>query len=196
MDGFCVLAKRFAPLFNEASYNAKENLTQECFSCDTQIMLKDVLLFSGLVFIAGTVLADTKERDEQDAISLSLATRKPHSSPGFIIDPRSGAVRTNTPRAKFMQNMKAAIGSRWANYVSQPEPTLTAQTTRVGFSVQKDGAITNVKILDVDTSSEEFRKLCIKAVKETKLPAFPNDLLKETTAPIEMTFRFTVYDMK
>lgn len=147
----------------------------------------------GLCFICGTVFADPGDRDEQDAISLSLAKEKPHPTSGFIIDPETGAVTEQTPTARYLRDVKKRVGIRWNAYVTPVTSKLGAQSTRVGFKVRRDGTVFDVEILEAGKSTEEFRSLCLRAVRDTKCLRIPASVDTAGADTLEVAYSFTIY---
>jgi outer membrane biosynthesis protein TonB len=96
-----------------------------------------------------------------------------------------GAPRVNaigTPLGRYRKILYDAVGSRWYNYVAQQADLVSIGTARVVFSVDRQGRVKNIKLLQ-NSSNEAFANVCLRSVMEVQMPPIPEDVA--TSLPSE-----------
>src|SRR6516162_6499014 len=81
-------------------------------------------------------------------------------------------------RAAYQKQIRTAIGSIWYNYAVKGGEDVPAGSVKMSFRVNPDGSVTRIRVLS-STSSESFKDACVRAVKDSKLPPIPKELLQE-----------------
>jgi TonB family protein len=106
---------------------------------------------------------------------------------------RAGVDAIATPLGRYQAQMKAALGSRWSYYVNDRMSLITPGSARISFAIDAQGRVHDVK-LETNTGNKTYADLCEQAVRETKLPPLPPDIV--ATLPderLETSFTFTFY---
>lgn len=83
---------------------------------------------------------------------------------------------------KYADYMQATIKKKW-----HPPRNAPKATVLVEYTIQRNGEITNISILQ-SSNNKELDESAVAAVKRTKLPALPDEINKES-----VTTYFTFY---
>jgi outer membrane biosynthesis protein TonB len=95
---------------------------------------------------------------------------------GAITNRGTSAVSAvGTPLGRYQKTLFDAIGSHWYAYIEQRADLVKLGTTRVTFSVDRSGAVKNLKVVSND-SNEAFANVCLQAILDSKLPPIPEDV--------------------
>jgi outer membrane biosynthesis protein TonB len=98
-----------------------------------------------------------------------------------------------TPLGRYQKMLNDAVGSRWYRYVDQKSDLIGIGTARVVFSIDRSGAVRNLKIVQ-NTSNESFANVCLQSVAEVQLPPIPEDVAATLPSDgLEMEMSFTMY---
>lgn len=87
-----------------------------------------------------------------------------------------------TPLGRYQKIVMEAIGSRWYASVGRQSDLFGIGTARIVFSVDRDGHIKNLKIVE-NSGNELFLNFCVQCVQEAQLPPMSDDLA--ATLPAE-----------
>ena len=86
-----------------------------------------------------------------------------------------------------------AIDARWYAKVEQRRDILSVVTTHVSFLVLADGKVKNIKIIS-NTANQVVANTSIDAIVGAKLPAIPQEILKQIKQDwIDFEIPFTVF---
>jgi outer membrane biosynthesis protein TonB len=95
---------------------------------------------------------------------------------GSISDRGPSAVNAlGTPLGRYQKLLNDAVGSRWYSFVAQKRELINIGTARLVFSVDRNGRVKNLKILQ-NTSNETFANVCLQSVMDIQLPPIPEDV--------------------
>jgi hypothetical protein len=99
-----------------------------------------------------------------------------------------------TPLGRYQKLVYDGVGSRWYAYVNGKRDLITVGTTRVAFSIDRSGHITNLKVIE-NSSNESFVNVCLQSVLDIKLPPIPEDVAA-TLPPegLDTELSFTMYN--
>src|SRR5437016_5203371 len=103
----------------------------------------------------------------------------------------SSSAEQATPAAmQFEKRLYDQIGSAWYRSMQANSEKIPVGTARIAMTVSADGKITKLKVLS-NTSNQLFATICLRAIRETKLPPFPPELL--TYGKFENTISFKMF---
>jgi outer membrane biosynthesis protein TonB len=103
----------------------------------------------------------------------------------------SSAAEQATPAAmQFEKRLYDQIGSVWYRYMQANSEKIPMGTAQIAMTISANGKITKLKVQS-NTSNRLFATICVKAVREAKLPPFPPELL--TYGKFENTISFKVF---
>ncbi len=88
---------------------------------------------------------------------------------------------------QFKQILDDRLGASWYWKTQERIPNLPVGTIRVRLTADRDGKILNLRVLS-NTSDQVFADLTLAAIRKTKLPAIPPDLLIEGKFEYECSF--------
>jgi outer membrane biosynthesis protein TonB len=88
---------------------------------------------------------------------------------------RSAVNTVGTPLGRYQKQMYDAVGARWYQHTAQKRDLISIGTTRLTFSIDRSGRITNLKVAE-NTANEAFASVCLQSVQELKLPPIPDDV--------------------
>lgn len=98
-----------------------------------------------------------------------------------------------TPLGRYSKNVHDAIGSRWYALVRANGDRINIGTVLIGFSVDRSGRITKIKILS-NTADESFSNLCLQSVQDAKVPPMAEDVADALPPEgFQETLSFTIY---
>jgi outer membrane biosynthesis protein TonB len=80
-----------------------------------------------------------------------------------------------TPLGRYQKMMYDAVGARWYRHTAEKHDLISIGTTRLTFSIDRSGKISNLKVLE-NTANETFAIVCLQSVQELKLPPIPEDV--------------------
>jgi outer membrane biosynthesis protein TonB len=80
-----------------------------------------------------------------------------------------------TPLGRYQKQMYDAVGARWYQHTAERRDLISIGTTRLTFSIDRSGRITNLKVIE-NTANEAFAIVCLQSVQELKLPPIPADV--------------------
>ncbi len=103
---------------------------------------------------------------------------------------RPGVNAEATPLGLYNRKMSTLIGSRWTFYAEARAEYLSKGSVRLRYKVAADGTIEDVVVLAND-ANRALADICVLAVRETKLPPLPPDLVSSLNGErLEITFTF------
>jgi len=80
-----------------------------------------------------------------------------------------------TPLGRYQKVVADSIGSRWYTYVDQKRDLITIGTLRLGFIIDRNGRVKNLKVTE-NSSNEAFASVCLQSVMEAHLPPIPTEV--------------------
>jgi outer membrane biosynthesis protein TonB len=112
-----------------------------------------------------------QSQKEQTRIAGSISNRGP-----------SSVNAVGTPLGRYQKQLYDAVGARWYQHTAEKGDLISIGTTRLTFSVDRSGRVTNLKVVE-NTANEAFAIVCLQSVQELKLPPIPEDVAR--TLPSE-----------
>ena len=95
---------------------------------------------------------------------------------GSISNRGPSALNTvGTPLGRYQKQMYDAVGARWYQHTAQRRDLISIGTTRLTFSIDRSGRVTNLKVAE-NTANEAFASVCLQSVQELKMPPIPEDV--------------------
>jgi hypothetical protein len=79
-----------------------------------------------------------------------------------------------TPMGVYWKKVNAAIASRWYYYVKQKGDVITTGTTKLTYSITKDGKIVKIRVVE-NTSNEAFALICEQSISEAEIIPPPEE---------------------
>lgn len=122
-------------------------------------------------------LAPVAPRPRPEAPSSSYQSQKQQTRIAGSISNRgpSSVNAVGTPLGRYQKMMYDAVGARWYRHTAEKHDLISIGTTRLTFSIDRSGQITNLKVLE-NTANETFAIVCLQSVQELKLPPIPEDV--------------------
>ena len=87
-----------------------------------------------------------------------------------------------------MKRVYDQIGQAWFRDVDAHRDMIPVGKVRVALTVSPDGKITKLRVLS-NTSNELFADICIRAIKQAKIPPIPAELLTHGKFQDEISFK-------
>ncbi|MEQ1859879.1 MAG: TonB C-terminal domain-containing protein [Chthoniobacteraceae bacterium] len=90
-----------------------------------------------------------------------------------------GAARVDalkTPMGVYMNQVKAAIASRWYFYMKQKRDLYSTGSAKVAFVITQEGKILDVRLLN-NTSNSAFGMMCQQSVNEAEIAPPPEEAM-------------------
>lgn len=126
---------------------------------------------------AAASLAPVAPRPRPQAPSSSYQAQKQQTRIAGSISNRgpSSVNAVGTPLGRYQKMMYDAVGARWYRHTAEKHDLISIGTTRLTFSIDRSGKISNLKVLE-NTANEAFAIVCLQSVQELKLPPIPEDV--------------------
>jgi len=122
-------------------------------------------------------MAPVAPRPKPQAPSSSYQSQKQQTRVAGSISNRgpSSVNAVGTPLGRYQKMMYDAVGARWYRHTAEKHDLISIGTTRLTFSIDRSGKISNLKVLE-NTANETFAIVCLQSVQELKLPPIPEDV--------------------
>ena len=89
---------------------------------------------------------------------------------------------------QFQKKLYDQIGDAWYRDMQANSKKVALGTVRIAFTTSPDGKITRLRVIS-NTSNEFFASICIRAIRQAKIPPVPAELLAHGRFEDQISFK-------